>query len=235
MSEIDYAKIRIFWDLQARKYEKTKSWSVTNLEEDYKLQKMKIKIEREKIEKYIILKKCDILLDLGSGIGYWSMYFAKRCKRVISVEYSERMQETAKELTRNSSINNIEFITKNVLDFKSNEKYDIIFISGLLIYIRDSDINQLQSNILEYSKKNTIIILRDGTGIQKRYIINNKYSEALKTRYSAIYRTREEYIRIFTDLGFINLKDEDMFDKSSALNKWEETRLRIYKFIRIKS
>jgi len=54
----------------------------------------------------------------------------------------------------------------------------------------------------------------------------------LETTYSAIYRTREELIEIFKKIGFQLIKDEDMFPEGSVLNKFPNTRLRIYKFVR---
>ena len=61
-----------------------------------------------------------------------------------------------------------------------------------------------------------------------RYEIINKYSEALKTYYSALHRSREESLDLFRDIDFEVLRDEDMFEEGSPLNKWAETRLRLY-------
>jgi len=52
----------------------------------------------------------------------------------------------------------------------------------------------------------------------------------LKTNYSAIYRTKEEYAEIFEGIGFRLLKDSNMFEEGCCLNKFPETRLRIFKF-----
>lgn len=60
--------------------------------------------------------------------------------------------------------------------------------------------------------------------------IVDKYSEALKTHYSALYRTRDEYIEMFKRIGYSLIRDEDMFEEGSPLNKWKETRLRVYLF-----
>jgi hypothetical protein len=76
----------------------------------------------------------------------------------------------------------------------------------------------------------TIILLRDGTGIDGRYEINNRFSEHLKADYSAIYRSRSEYVSMFNNAGFTLIKDENMFDEGCPLNKYPETRLRVYLF-----
>ena len=48
-----------------------------------------------------------------------------------------------------------------------------------------------------------------------------------------MYRTREEYVDMFEGIGFNLLRDEDMFEEESPLNKWKETRLRVYLFTRV--
>ena len=62
------------------------------------------------------------------------------------------------------------------------------------------------------------------------YSIDGKFSEALQQNYYAFYRSREHYIEIFKANGFDLITDQDMFDEDSELNKWQETRLRVYKF-----
>jgi len=226
--------IKGFWDKRAEKYENKKSFSITNLEEDERIQKLKIILERKKIFKLLKLNSHLKVIDLGSGIGAWSILFAKKCNQVVAVEYSQKMIDIAKQLAKKKSINNIEFICENVLDFKTRQKFDVIFISGLLIYILDEEIGKLLKNIYEYSKTGTILLLRDSTGISGRHEIIQEYSEALKTNYSALYRTRSEYIEFFERIGYSLIFDEDMFDEGSPLNKWKETRLRIYLFKQIK-
>jgi cyclopropane fatty-acyl-phospholipid synthase-like methyltransferase len=222
--------IKAFWDKRAKQYEKKKSYSITNLEEDEQLQQLKVELEQEHIFKLLKIKTNMSILDLGAGIGAWSMLFASKCKEVVAVEYSAKMIEIAKQIAKRESINNIEFVCQDVLDYCTTQKFDVIFISGLLIYIPDSEIPRLLQNMSDYSKKGTYLLVRDSTGIEGRYEIVNKYSEALKVDYSALYRTRDEYIEMFRKIGFELVVDEDMFEKGCPLNKWKETRLRVYLF-----
>lgn len=227
---IDSKSIKKFWDSSAQQYEQKKSYSVTNLEEDNKLQQLKVKLEREHVFKLLKLTANMRLLDLGAGVGAWSMLFAKKCKEVVAVEYSEKMYEIAKQMAEKKSINNIEFVCKDVLDFSTTQKFDVIFSSGLLMYLPDSQISKLLLNIKGYSQNGAILFLREPTGIAGRYEIVDKYYEALKIYYSALYRTRDEYIEIFKKIGYSLILDEDMFEQGSPLNKWKETRLRVYLF-----
>jgi hypothetical protein len=72
--------------------------------------------------------------------------------------------------------------------------------------------------------------LRDGTGVANRHEINDRLSQHLQSNYSATYRTRQQYLDMFEAAGFRLERDENMFDDGSPLNKYPETRLRIYRF-----
>jgi len=74
--------------------------------------------------------------------------------------------------------------------------------------------------------------LRDGTGVPDHYEIQKRWSEALQANYAAIYRTRAEYIAAFATIGLSCVRDDDMFEPGCVLNKFPETRLRIYRFER---
>jgi len=71
-----------------------------------------------------------------------------------------------------------------------------------------------------------------GTGIESRHEIDNQFSDHLKSNYSATYRTREQYKELFENAGFVLSKDENMFPEGHPLNKYEETRLRLFLFRR---
>jgi 2-polyprenyl-3-methyl-5-hydroxy-6-metoxy-1,4-benzoquinol methylase len=172
------------------------------------------------------------VLDLGGGDGYWAFKFAEKANKVFAVDYCSDLIHQGKKRAEKANVNNVVFLESAIQHFTSNIKYDLIFLSGILLYLNDEDLETLVKNIKTYSKIGTTLILRDGTGILGRYCINMKYSEYLKTHYSAIYRTRDEYIQAFKKAGFELVKDENMFSEDCELNKFPETRLRIYKFRR---
>ncbi len=229
---MNYQSIKRFWDSRAQQYRQKKSLSATNLEEDEKLQELKVKLEKEHVFRLLNLTPEMCVLDLGAGIGAWSFPFADRCREVVGVEYSEGMVSVAREKARESSVTNIEFICLDVLDFCTDRTFDVIFCSGLLLYVPDSELPRLLKNIKHYSKPGTLLFLREAVGMGGRHEIVNKYSEALKAYYNALYRTREEMISLFGHSGFSLLRDEDMFEEGSPLNKWKETRLRVFLFER---
>jgi len=227
---IDSKKVKDFWEAQARKLGTVKCESVTNLEEDPTLLEIKLELEKEKVSQYVHLDDGTTVLDLGAGTGNWSFHFAERCKRVIAVEYIRDLVEVGKRRAREKNLDNVEFVCCHVQEFVPTERIDLVFVSGLFVYLNDDDCARLLSAIRTYAKAGCRLVVRDGVGILDRYEIHDRYSENLRAYYSAVYRTRQEYIDMFDAIGFARVKDEDMFAAGCVLNKYPETRLRIFLF-----
>ena len=110
--------------------------------------------------------------------------------------------------------------------------FSVVLLSGILIYLQDDDVSKILSKLYNSSTKGSEIILRDATGLDGDHKIDGKFSEALQSNYYAYYRSRDHYIKLFREHGFSLKQDEDMFPINSDLNKWKETRLRVYSFVR---
>ena len=227
---IQKKNIKDFWTAQGKKIN-VKKEGISNLEEDEALLEEKIILEYEKIFPIIetYLKKDSKVLDLGSGSGQWACRFSPLAKSVTLVEFSEEMMSLAKN-NSTEKFHNLEFILSEAQDFLSSEVYDLIWISGLLIYLTDQELVKLISNCRQMLALDGRLILRDGTGLGERYEISNQFSKNLGHNYSATYRTSEEYIAEFNKKGFELIDHCDVFEEGSKLNKWKETRLRLYQF-----
>ena len=88
--------------------------------------------------------------------------------------------------------------------------------------------------INNHTTNNAILILREPVGINKEYVLENVYSEELKTNYSAVYRTENKIINSFRSNDFILETNEWLHPDNSKFNKWKETRLKLISFRRIK-
>lgn len=227
---IDSSQVKKFWDAQAGKIKDLPPESIANLEENPGLLKEKVRLETEKVMGIVGIQADHRVLDLGSGVGQWAFRFAPLAGFVVAVEYAEGMQAIAERHAEKHGIRNIRFVTMPAQDYVAAETYDLIWISGLLIYLSDDEVRLLVSHCEKMLAKGGIIVVRDATGILGPYEINDRYSEALRSTYSALYRTREQYFALFEEFGLSCTHDEDMFPEGSGLNKWKETRLRVYRF-----
>jgi len=229
-SSIDMNSIQKFWNRRA-KNEKI-DVSTCNFEKDDYLKKLKMDIEEKKIYDYLELKKDYRVLDLGCGWGNWAFKLSDKVKEIYAVDFVKEFIDEGIQISLKRNVRNIRFFVSSVQNYNTYEKFDIVFCSGIMAYLNDIIFEKVLSNICKYAKDESQVLVREPTGIIGRYEVNNKYSEALKDYYSATYRTREEFIDAFEKKGFKLIKDDDMYPEGSPLNKWPETRLRIYSFRR---
>ncbi|MCX5815342.1 MAG: class I SAM-dependent methyltransferase [Proteobacteria bacterium] len=228
---IEKDKVKRFWDARAQTYDSLPFESIANLEQDADNLELKIRLETEKVFAWLPQIKDRNILDLGAGVGQWSFRFVDYgAKSIVAVEYSEPLSEIGRLEALCRGVQNIEFVVSPAEDYIADRSFDIIFISGLFVYMNDDQAAKLMANFIQACHAETIILLRDGTGIEGRYEINDRFSEHLNVHYSATYRSRNEYLEMFNKAGLSRIKDENMFDESCSLNKYPETRLRVYLF-----
>lgn len=188
---------------------------------------------RDKHEKSIItplldLKNEDSILDVGCGIGRWAENTAHNVSHYHGVDAMEGLIKIAKE----RFINNVNMsfqalvaqdICKEKLTYKSN--FNLIIIAGVLMYINDDDCKQILTQIIDCCEKNSRILITCPIGVKERLTLNQIWSEELKCKYSAIYRTVAEYITLFSETigkrGFKLIISQQLFP--NHLNNRKET------------
>jgi ubiquinone/menaquinone biosynthesis C-methylase UbiE len=73
-------------------------------------------IPREEIIPRMNLNRDDTLVDLGSGVGYFSVPIAKRVKTVVSVDLEPKMHEILSSRILGDEIENIELLRAEITD-----------------------------------------------------------------------------------------------------------------------
>ena len=223
--------IKDFWEARGDKYNKVPFESLSNFEENQQILIERITAEKSLIFSKLSLNKENTVLDLGAGVGQWAFRFAPLVNRIVAVEFAVSQIEIAKREQVARNIDNIAFIHASAESFSSDEQFDIIFISGLIMYLNEKQLSKLIFNVQKMLKPEGILFLREPSSIlEERYEIINRYSEALKTNYSATYRTSNEINNSFEKQDFKKLEDGQIFTEGSSLNKFPETRLKYYIF-----
>lgn len=226
-------QVKQFWENRSNTYAKVQFESIANLEQDPENLALKIRDETAKVFDWLPDITGKNILDLGAGVGQWTFRFAERLANTITaVEYAEGLAEIGRQEAIRRQFNNIEFIVSPAECFISKGPFDIVFISGLFVYLNDNQAEQLLQNLQQMVGQKTCLLLRDGSGVQRRHEINSKFSDHLQAEYSATYRTPEEYTSLFEAAGFTCLRQENMFPEGHPLNKYPETRLRLFHFQR---
>jgi len=228
---IDPEKVRRFWEGRAAVVGKVAFESVANLEQDQNNLRLKIDDETAKVFSWLPPLDGLSILDLGAGVGQWTFRFAERgADRIVAVEYAKGLAEVGMAEARRRGFPQVEFIVSPAEEFETEETFDLLYISGLFVYLNDDQAERLLNRVVRFVRPGGMLMLRDGTGIVGRHEINDRFSEHLGERYSATYRTRDEYLALMTSRGFELVRDENMFEEGHPLNKYPETRLRLFLF-----
>jgi ubiquinone/menaquinone biosynthesis C-methylase UbiE len=230
---IDKAKVKAFWDARAETYGHLDFNSIANLEQDPENLALKVRLESEKVFAYLGAVAGKTVLDLGAGVGQWAFRFAARgAARVTAVEYSAALAAIGREEALRSGHAGVEFVVSPAEEYAGDGTFDVVFISGLFVYMTNDQAETLVAGLPRFCRADTTVLVRDGTGVPIRHEIDNRHSEHLQTLYSATYRTAAEYEDLFARHGFALRRHENMFDEGCPLNKYRETRLRVYEFVR---
>jgi len=230
-TSLDPMKVKAFWEARGAKLGRVSFESIGNFEEDPTLLALKTKLEQECILPRLRLTSETNVLDLGAGVGQWTFRFAPAVRRVVAVEYASALAEIGKEEAARRQLGNVEYVVCPAEDYRSSEAFDVVFISGLFLYLTDAQVRRLLGNLRQLVKAEGMLFLRDGTSIlPARHQIIDQLSVLLKERYSAVYRTAGEYVDLMKESGFLLTDDCQVFPEGCPLNKFPETRLRFYSF-----
>lgn len=227
-----------FWENQSLN-KKTFIHSVSNLSYDTKFSEEKSLEEKKRIENLLKInnKNFNSCIEIGAGTCQWSYSLSKRAHSLLVTDTSKGMLELGKRfLSENHPEINIKYFIGDICKEINppNSPYDLVFISGLILYLNKNEFSQLIKFISKNTVNNAVLILREPVGIKKEFILNNVYSKELETNYSAIYRTEKKIINSFKSNNFILLNNEWLHPDNSKFNKWKETRLKLISLRKIK-
>ena len=138
------------------------------------------------------------VLDLGSGVGFWTEYFAHRFANVTSVEASPVLYSALKD--RCSRYPNVTICNGDVLSFEPQEKFGLVFLGGLLMYLNEHDVRVLLERLAPSLESGALVLCREST--------IRRGTKMLREEYQVVYRSVETYRRIFADAGFDVLSTE---------------------------
>ena len=138
------------------------------------------------------------VLDLGSGVGVWTEYFAQHFAKVVAVEASSTLYEELKN--RCSPYPNVTTYNRDVLSFELEGKFGptngfgLVFLGGLLMYLNEHDVRALLRKLIPYLEPGARVLCREST--------IRRGVKTLQGDYQVVYRSVETYRSILVDAGF---------------------------------
>ena len=220
-----------FWENQSLK-KHSFIHSVSNLSNDKKFSEEKSNNEMNKIQDLLLSenRNYNSCIEIGAGSCQWTYILSKVSKKVLVTDTCRGMLDIGKEyLIDKKTKTKVDFFYGDICEERNplNSPYDLVFISGLILYLSQNQFSKLTKFISMNTNKFTTLVLREPVGINKEYVLDNVYSEELKTNYSAVYRTEKKIIDSFKSNSFFVKTNEWLHPDNSKFNKWKETRLKL--------
>lgn len=202
--EISPAEINNFFNDRVLRHDSTHSLSAVSYQDD----NPELALKRDKHEKETILPKlgltlADSVLDIGCGIGRWAEALVSSVATYHGTDLIAGMIDIAKKkLSGNKDF------TFQVLAAQDNEPqkldvnppFSLIIITGLFIYLNDDDCLRVLKNSLLCAGNKCRIYIREPMAIDERLTLSNVWSEELKHNYSSIYRTKQEFLQMISEI-----------------------------------
>ncbi len=146
-----------------------------------------------------IKKPINRLLEIGCGAGFSAEYLKNDYIEFIGVDYSEKLIQYANKFNK---YDKTKFIAKNIKDFQTEQKFDVIFMIGVLHHIPDPEkvLNDLKTML----KPNGMIIANEPQRGNPIITLMRKIRKKVDDDYSSDQRelSQKELIDLFNKCGY---------------------------------
>ena len=202
--EIDYQKVKdTFEHIAGHKQQADLTLTATSCPDDPPgFLQYRDRTQKRHLFKVLKFNRQWQILDMGCGAGRWSLAFARKARFVIGVDNSPALLKIAENQARRLSVSNVKFIESSIIDFSYPERFDLVFIGGVLLYINDDELSQLTTKFKDLLKPEGKLVLLESISTKERIVKTDSYEKHLQIPYSAIYRRSDDYKVLCEKEGF---------------------------------
>lgn len=173
------------------------------------------------------------VLELGCGTGRISKYITSTASYYVGIDYVKDFIELIKRREDVVKTDRTYFLHTSLQDFVSGaadlpraEKFNRFMLAGgVFMYINDEILKPSIEKLVDMFDEHCLIYISEPIALEKRLTLDQFYSDNLESKYSAIYRTIDEYNELFAPFyknGF-KMTLEESFFKEDIKNQ-KETR-----------
>lgn len=189
---IDYDRIRDFYDQHRREQARDPDFLRGTIEVSTGIARFRHRAEARHLERVLKIEPGQRVLDLGAGTGRWSIFFAERGAHVTSVELAPSLAEGARANAAERGVK-IDCRVGTILDppLLPSERFDMLHIGAVLVYIDDADLEQVRSVVCAHSRPGSLLVVREPV---------DPHGPSLhqEQNYTAIFRRPERYRELFS-------------------------------------
>ena len=217
--DIDYQSTLHFFERRAEVEADDCPWTRVLYQDD----DPELVIARDRHEKDVVLPRLrlshtDRVLDVGCGVGRWALAVAPLVRAYLGTDFSEGLLSRARNELSKFWNADLECLRAQDIAHLVGRRspFNRVILSGILAYLNDEDAKRCLRGIADLSSPSgTIIYVREPMGVSARLTLDNFWSDQLGARYSAIYRSCEEYEMLFQEMlgpfGFRISQFEDLY------------------------
>ncbi len=127
------------------------------------------------------------------------MHFKDTVACYNGIDSSHTYINAAKEMFEDyKNVNFYRMLADNLEQELLQKDYNIIFLTGLFVYMNDAAVAKVLQSIPKFVQSNAVFYCRESVSvIDERLTLKDFPSEELQVDYNAIYRTPKEYEALF--------------------------------------
>ncbi len=207
---VNEERIKVFWEQRAGMYGEKGDRAVLCGEQFSDSGEKRNAFTREVNVPQLHITRDTRVFDVGCGVGRLARMLLPKCGFYYGVDFSQNMVHAARQTCEQMKSDGCKADYKvEQLSFfdalqKSPEYYggtfDCIIVCGVCMYVNDEILQESFCNIPALLGSHSAALFQETVGKRERLTLNNFYSGALNTFYSAIYRTPEEYLSFYQPL-----------------------------------
>ena len=192
---IDNEKNIAFWDREAQRSQSNKKGFAGMLMSGREFEAIyRCEAEQDRFLTLFTSTPTARVLEVGSGGGRWGFFLADKIGEYIGIDISPSMIAVAEQERKGRNLSNVRFECRNLLDFETSQKFDLVYFSGVLQYMDDDVVAKCIAMAASLLNSGGMVISRDSVQMDRRV---EKAGE-----YPVIFRTQAEYRTLYEREGF---------------------------------
>lgn len=203
---IDYRSTLEFFE--ARANVSAQNVLTATMYQDAGLASRRDRAEKETVLPRLNLREGDRVLDIGCGSGRWAELIAPNVSSYLGIDFSQGLLQVAHARVPSAIFQCAPVNALRDEALKVPPPFTLFICSGILAYLNDGDVLRLFATISESATTASRIYVREPIATMQRLTLDGYWSEELGANYSAVYRTRAEYLDLFSALSGFHLRNE---------------------------
>lgn len=146
------------------------------------------------------------ILDLGCGTGRWMQALEAQVKAYVGLDFCEDFLAEARRAAdalpdRGRFRFDLADLSKGLPATVAAQRFDVILISGVLIYLNDADVRSLLGQLAGLMSTGALLYVREPLGVDRRLTLKDHFSADLDASYSSVYRSLAEFRGMLADVA----------------------------------